>query len=112
MGHSEMLLAVAGLKPEEVKVLTKKLASGDWSDFPRAQATAFALAYKLSKEPAKMTDKDRAALVEVFGRERAVDLIYYVSWCNYMTRVADAFQLPLEKENCFMPLSKPKGKDE
>ena len=33
MGHSEMLLAVAGLKPEEVKALTKKLASGDWSSF-------------------------------------------------------------------------------
>jgi hypothetical protein len=111
MGHAEMLLAVAGLKPEEVKTLTKKLATGDWSDFPKAQATAFALAYKLSKEPAAVTDKDRAALVEVFGRERAADLIYYVSWCNYMTRVADAFQLPLEKENCFMPPPKKDGKD-
>jgi alkylhydroperoxidase family enzyme len=106
MGHSEMLLAVAGLKPEEVDTLTKKLATGDWSDFPRAQRTAFALAYKLSREPAAVTDRDRAALVEVFGRERAVDLIYYVSWCNYMTRVADAFQLPLEKENCFTPPAK------
>ena len=106
MGHSEMLLAVAGLKPEEVKSLTKKLASGDWSSFPKAQQAAFGLAYKLSKEPAKLTDKDRAALVEVFGRERAADLIYYTSWCNYMTRIADAFQLPLEKENCFMPAPK------
>src|SRR3954470_2547729 len=110
MGHAEMLLAVAGLKPEEVKSLTKKLAAGDWSDFPKAQRTAFALAYKLSKEPAAFTDKDRAALAEVFGPERAVDLIWYVSWCNYMTRVADAFQLPLEKENCFMPAKKD-GKD-
>ena len=106
-----MLLAVAGLKPEEVKSLTKKMAAGDWSDFPLAQRTAFALAFKLSKEPAAFTDKDRAALVEVFGRERAVDLIWYVSWCNYMTRVADAFQLPLEKENCFMPLTKANTKD-
>ena len=106
MGHSEMLLAVAGLKTEEVKSLTKKLATGDWTDFPTAQRTAFSLAYKLSKEPSAFTDKDRAALIEVFGRERAVDLIWYVCWCNYMTRVADAFQLPLEKENCFMPLEK------
>jgi alkylhydroperoxidase family enzyme len=103
MGHSEMLLAVAGLKPEEVKSLTKKLASGDWSDFPRAQQTAFGLAYKLTRDPATITDKDRAALVEVFGRERAVDLIWYVAWCNYMTRFADAFQLPLERENVFAP---------
>lgn len=112
MGHAEMLLAVAGLKPEEVKTLTGKLAVGDWSDFPLAQRTAFALAYKLSKNPSGFTDADRAALVGVFGRERAVDLIWYVSWCNYMTRVADAFQLPLEKENCFMPPAKKDGEDE
>jgi hypothetical protein len=109
MGHSEMLLAVAGLKPEEVKSLTKKLASGDWSSFPKAQQTAFGLAYKLSKNPSAFTDTDRKALIEVFGRERAVDLIYYVCWCNYMTRVADAFQLPLEKDNVFAP---PAKKDE
>ena len=47
----------------------------------------------------------------MFGRERAADLVWYVSWCNYMTRVADAFQLPLEKENCFMPPAKKGGKD-
>jgi hypothetical protein len=111
MGHSEMLLAVAGLKPEEVKSLAKKLSTGDWSDFPKAQRTAFALAYKLSHEPASMTDRDREALVEVFGRERATDLIWYVCWCNYMTRVADAFQLPLEKENCFMPPAKKETKE-
>lgn len=111
MGHAEMLLAVAGLKPDEVKKLTSKLAAGDWSDFPKAQQTAYALAYKLSKEPSAFTDKDRASLIEVFGRERAIDLIWYVSWCNYMTRVADAFQLPLEKENCFMPPPKKDGKE-
>ena len=111
MGHAEMLLAVAGLKPEEVKSLTRKLAAGDWSDFPRAQRTAFALAYKLSKDPAAITDADRAALVEVFGRERAADLVWYVSWCNYMTRVADAFQLPLERENVFAPPPKKDGKE-
>ena len=105
-----MLLAVAGLKDDEVKALTKKLSTGDWSDFPKPQQTAFALAYRLSKEPAKMTDADRAALVEVFGRERAADLIWYVSWCNYMTRIADAFQLPLEKENAFAPPPKKEGK--
>lgn len=110
MGHSEMLLAVAGLKPEEVKVLTRKLASGDWSSFPRAQQVAFGLAYKLSKEPAKLTDEDRAALAETFGRDRAADLVYYTAWCNYMTRVADAFQLPLEKENVFAPPAEKDGK--
>jgi len=106
MGHAEMLLAVAGLKEEEVKKLAAKLAKGDWSDFPGAQQTAYSLAYKLSREPSSVTDKDREILIGVFGRERAMDLIWYVSWCNYMTRVADAFQLPLERENCFAPLPK------
>jgi hypothetical protein len=110
MGHSEMLLAVAGLKPDEVKNLTKKLATGDWSSFPKAQQTAYGLAYKLSREPAKITDADREALITVFGRERTVDLIWYVAWCNYMTRIADAFQLPLEKENVFAPPPKKDGK--
>jgi hypothetical protein len=110
MGHAEMLLAVAGLRPEEVKAQTEKLAAGDWRDFPVAQRTAFALAYKLSRDPAALTDRDRAALIGVFGPERAVDLIWYVSWCNYMTRVADAFQFPLEQENCFMPPEKKGGK--
>src|SRR6476620_368142 len=110
MGHSEMLLAVAGLKPDEVKNLTKKLATGDWSSFPKAQQTAYGLAYKLSREPAKITDKDRRALIGVFGRERTVDLIWYIAWCNYMTRIADAFQLPLEKENVFSPAPAKDGK--
>ena len=106
MGHSEMLLAVAGLKPEEVKSVTKRLATGDWSGFPKAEQASFGLAYKLSKEPWAITDEDRAKLIEVFGRERTVDLIYYTAWCNYMTRVADAFQLPLEKDNVFTPPAK------
>ena len=103
MGHAEMLLAVAGVKPEDVKALTKKLATGDWSDFPKAQQAAFGLAYKLSREPGKFTRADRAALVAVFGEHRATDLMWYTCWCNYMTRIADAFQLPLEKENAFTP---------
>jgi hypothetical protein len=106
MGHSEMLLAVAGLKSDEVKSLTKKLATGDWSAFPKAQQSAFGLAYKMSKDPAAITDKDREALIAVFGRERTLDLMYYIAWCNYMTRIADAFQLPLEKENVFTPPAK------
>ena len=112
MGHSEMLLAVAGLKPEEVKARTKKLATGDWSDFPPAERAAFGLAYKLSREPARVTDKDRAELVAVFGPNRAADLIWYTAWCNYMTRVADAFQLPLEKENVFAPAKEDDGAKE
>src|SRR5580765_5577763 len=101
MGHSEMLLAVAGLKQEEVKVRAKKLSSADWSGFPPAERAAFGLAYKLSREPERLADKDSAALIGIFGANRTVDLVWYSAWCNYMTRVADAFQLPLERNNVF-----------
>ena len=104
-----MLLAVAGLTDEQVKERTKRLAAGDWSGFAPAERQALAFAAKLSKKPASVTDTDVADLVETFGRERAVDLIWYTSWVNFMTRFADAFQLPLERENVFMP---PKKKSE
>ncbi len=103
MGHSEMLLAVAGLPSDEVKLKVKKLSTADWSGFPAAERSAVGLAYKLSREPDRMDDGDRAALIGTFGDLRAVDLIWYTCWCNYMTRIADAFQLPLEKENVFTP---------
>ena len=96
-----MLLAVAGLKASEVKQRTQKLSTADWSGFPPAERAAFGLAYKLSREPNRFTDKDRAALANLFGQDRTVDLIWYASWCNYMTRIADAFQLPLERSNVF-----------
>ena len=101
MGHSEMLLAVAGLKAEDIKERARKLASGDWSEFPPAEALAFSFALKLTKAPAAVSDQDVQALVKAFGEHRAIDLIWYTSWCNYMTRVADAFQFPLETENVF-----------
>jgi alkylhydroperoxidase family enzyme len=101
MGHSEMLLAVAGLQPDEIKRRTEKLAAGDWSEFPPAERLAFSFAYKLTMYPADVSDEDVAELAAPFGNHRAVDLIWYIAWCNYMTRVADAFQLPLEQENVF-----------
>ena len=101
MGHSQMLLAVAGLQDTELKQLTHKLAGGDWTDFPPAERLAFQFADKLTRDPAGLSDKDVKSLVTTFGQHRAVDLIWYGAWCNYMTRVADAFQLPLERDNVF-----------
>jgi hypothetical protein len=111
MGHSEMGLAVAGLKGDDLKKLRQKLADGDWASFPPAERTAFPFGVKLSREPGKVTEKDIRALTETFGRHRAVDMIFYVAWGNYMTRVADAFQLPLEREDPFIPRAKEPAKD-
>jgi alkylhydroperoxidase family enzyme len=101
MGHSQMLLAVAGMKDTEIKQLVKRLEGGDWSDFPPAERLALQFADKQARNPSSVADQDIKNLVSVFGRNRAVDLIWYGAWCNYMTRVADAFQLPLERDNVF-----------
>ena len=107
-----MMLAVAGLKDEDVKVRTKKLALGEWEGFPPAERQAFAFASKLSKSPSEVDRADVADLVQSFGPHRAMDIIWYSSWVNYMTRVADAFQLPLERENVFAkPPEKPEVKN-
>lgn len=101
MGHSEMLLAVAGMTEEEIARRTESLAAGDWSGFPPAEQTAMRFARKLTGEPWAVTDGDVRDLEEAFGRHRALDLIWHVAWGNYMTRFADAFQLPLEPTNVF-----------
>ena len=101
MGHTEMLLAVAGLDDKAIRERTKKLADGDWSDFPPAERAAFHYARKMSKEPWSITAEDRRDLERHFGPERAIDVIWWACRCHYMTRIADAFQLPLERENVF-----------
>jgi hypothetical protein len=108
MGHCEMLLAVAGLDEKALEARTRLLASGDWSSLPRWDRAGFFFARKLSKMPWAIDDADRIALIAHFGPERALDVIWWASRCHYMTRVADAFQLPLERENVFQS-PKPKS---
>ena len=96
-----MLLAVAGLDDAAVPRRTRQLAGGDWSRFTPAERAAFAFARKQSRAPASITDEDVEELVRHFGPERALDVIWWACRCHYMTRVADGFQLPLERENVF-----------
>jgi hypothetical protein len=102
MGHSEMLLAVAGLDQDSLTKRTRSLALGDWSSFPPEDRYAFALARKMSQEPWSINDDDWNGLVAYFGVERAIDVAWWACRCHYMTRVADGLQLPLERENVFM----------
>ena len=101
MGHCEMLLAVAGLKEDAVTQRTRRLAEGDWSGFPPAEQAAFAFARKQAKNPSSIALSDVEALMRHFGPDRALDVIWWACRCHYMTRVADAFQLPLERDNVF-----------
>ncbi len=101
MGHCEMLLAVAGLDDEAVTKKTRQLAAGDWRGLPPADKAAFAYARKMSLEPWTLGRADFERLVQHFGRDRATDVVWWAARCQYMIRVADAFQLPLERENVF-----------
>jgi hypothetical protein len=105
-----MTLAVAGFNDGEVKARAKLLASGEWGTIPAHERLGYRFAAKLTREPAAVTTADVAALADVFGPDRTADVIWYTAWCNYMTRVADAFQLPLERENVFAlkPPAEPK----
>jgi hypothetical protein len=96
-----MLLAVAGLDQSAITERTRKLASGDWSSFPPGEQAAFSFVRKQAREPASITDEDVQELVRHFGPERTLDIIWWACRCHYMTRVADAFQLPLERDNVF-----------
>ncbi len=103
MGHCEMLLAVAGQNQDAIAERTSRLASGDWSSFPPSDQAAFAFARKQSRRPWTIEDRDVEELRRHFGAERSLDVIWWACRCHYMTRVADAFQLPLEDENVFQP---------
>ena len=100
-----MLLAVAGLDKNALEARTRLLASGDWSSLPSSDRAAFFFARKLSKEPWRIDDGDLSALLDHFGPGRTLDVVWWACRCHYMTRVADAFQLPLERENVFSPPS-------
>jgi hypothetical protein len=101
MGHSEMLLAVAGLTEEEIAARAAELADGDWSEFAAEERVALEFAHRLTAAPWTVGDEDLRVLERSFGLERSLDLVWHVAWGNYMTRVADAFQLPLETTNVF-----------
>ena len=97
-----MLLAVAGLDAHAVAERTQRLASGDWSSFSPGERAAFAFARRQARTPWEIGKTETAELIRQFGTERALDVIWWACRCHYMTRVADGFQLPLERENVFV----------
>ncbi len=107
-----MLLAVAGLDKSALDERERRLASGDWSSFSPGDRAAFRFARKQSREPWSIDAADMDRLIDHFGPERTLDILFWACRCHYMTRVADAFQIPLERENVFkgMPSSGRKEK--
>ena len=101
MGHCEMLMEVGGLKPPGIADRTSRLSSGDWSTFSKGEQAAFEFAKKLTEAPTTVGPNDVQSLRETLGDTRAIDLIWWSSRCQFMTKVSDAFQLRLERENVF-----------
>lgn len=101
-----MLLAVAGMNDETVAEKTRTLAAGGETT---AEKAAYAFIRKQAAEPWAITDDDVAKVEKEYGKEKAWQVIWWAARCHYMTKVADAFQLPLEQENPFraMPGAKP-----
>ena len=105
MGHCEMLLAVAGLDDKQVTQRASQLASADWAGVPPHERVAFAFARKMSIAPWTLGESDFRLLQSHFGTERALDVAWWSARCQYMIRVADSFQLPLERENAFQGMN-------
>lgn len=111
MGHAEMLLAVAGIDEAGVEDITRRLAAQDWDSFSPTERAAFRAAWQLSRAPHLFDESHRDALVAACGPERAVDILWQIAWGNYMTLVADALELPLERENAFARPAAPEAGD-
>ena len=94
-----MILAVAGMSADEVARKTRRLSGG--GGLTAAEEAAVTFTRKQAKRPWAVTDEDVRALEKALGHEKAWKVIWYASRCHYMTKVADAFQLPLEKDNPF-----------
>lgn len=101
MGHCEMLMEVGGLKRPGIDDRTFRLASGKWETFSKSEQDAFSFAKKLTESPTQVTLSDRNEIRQSLGETRALDLIWWSSRCQFMTKVSDAFQLQLESENVF-----------
>ena len=114
MGHTEMVLAVAGLDEQA----DRRAGRSGWPgatgpSFPPAERVAFRFAHKQAERPGIDRAADVRPLVDYFGPERALDVVWWACRCHYMTCVADAFQLPLEEQNVFdgfPPRPSPPGK--
>lgn len=108
MGHCEMLMEVGGLKSDEIAKRTRRMADGDWSEFSPAEQAAFSLASVMTHAPWAVTDADLTRAQVALGRERALDAVWWIARCQFMTKVSDAFQLSLERDNAFKDFEPPK----
>jgi alkylhydroperoxidase family enzyme len=107
MGHCEMLMEVGGLSKDQIADRTRRMADGDWKDFSPAERAAFSLASEMTRTPWTVSNEDMATLETALGKQRALDAIWWIARCQFMTKVSDTFQLQLERDNVFQDFEPP-----
>ena len=93
LGHARARLAALGVSADRVAA-----REGSWEGFPPADRAAFALARKLTAEPARVSDADIAGLRKHFSDKEVAELVYQVTEAAFFDRVTEAAGLPLEAE--------------
>jgi len=101
MGHVVMTSELSGVPEPQVLRIEE-------STDPKREAI-FAFARKVSREPAAVAREDVDSLRPYLKDAQIVELVFAVCRYNTMNRLADAFGVPLEKENVFAPPARKKG---
>jgi AhpD family alkylhydroperoxidase len=91
--HQVLGLRRLGVDPAKLMAMAK-----DDSALAPRELTAVTFARKITREPAKMTKEDYAALVSEFKEQGALELLLQCGNFAYMNRFTDGLRLPSEDE--------------
>lgn len=92
-----MTSELAGVSRDEV------LKIEDPARLDPKRAAVFAFARKVTRDPAAVRREDVDALRPHLTDAQIVELVLAICRYNTMNRLADAFGVPLERENVFAP---------
>jgi alkylhydroperoxidase family enzyme len=98
MGHVVMTSELSGVSRDEV------LAIEDPARLDPTRAAVFAFARKVTRDPAAIRREDVDALRPHLTDAQIVELVLAICRYNTLNRLADAFGVPLERENVFAPV--------
>ncbi len=91
--HQVLGLRRLGVDPSKLMAMAK-----DDSALTRRELTAVTFARKITREPAKLTKSDYAALVAEFKEQGALEVLLQCGNFAYMNRFTDGLRLPSEDE--------------
>lgn len=95
MGHVVMASELAGVSQSDV------LHTEDRARHDAEREAVFAFARKVTRDPSSIRREDVAALRRHLTDPQIVELVLAICRYNTMNRLADAFGVPLERENVF-----------